>query len=315
MNPGSDRSPMAPTLAEAVPGERRELTGQAGQLSYYASLPRQDSPRHGEDNRPLLLLHSINAAASAHEMRPLFAHYSASRPVYAPDLPGYGFSDRSQRAYTPRLMTDAVHDMVQQIRRDCGLTAVDAIALSLSCEFLSRAAVEEPDSFHALGLISPTGFNRNKPVEGKPGSNRGINGVLRVLSLPAFGRGLFRLLASPSSIRFFLRKTWGTRDVDEFLVEYACQTARQAGAELAPFYFLSGFLFSTDINSVYAGLTQPVWMSHGVRGDFTDYRLKRQYRDRKNWHFRVFSTGAMPHFESAAGFCAAWDDFLKSLDD
>ena len=59
--------------------------------------------------RPLLLLHSINAAASAYEMKPLFEHYSRERPVYALDFPGYGLSDRSARDYTPRLMTDAIH--------------------------------------------------------------------------------------------------------------------------------------------------------------------------------------------------------------
>ena len=41
------------------------------------------------DTRPLLLLHSINASASAYEVKPLFEHYRQQRPVYAPDLPGF----------------------------------------------------------------------------------------------------------------------------------------------------------------------------------------------------------------------------------
>ncbi|MCY4358722.1 MAG: alpha/beta hydrolase [Gammaproteobacteria bacterium] len=312
MSPVFDSSSLQPSLAKALPGERYELNGQAGRLSYYVASPGDNSPSNRQETRPLLLIHSINAAASAHEMLPLFEYYKAKRPVYAPDLPGYGFSDRSRRAYSPRLMTDALHDMVQQIHRDCGKTAVDALGLSLACEFLSRAAVEAAESFRALGLVSPTGFNRKKPLQAESGTDRGIRTVLRLLTLPRFGKGLFRLLVSPSSIRFFLQKTWGSKAIDEHLYDYACQTARQAGAEWAPFYFLSGFLFSADINAVYASLTKPVWMCHGVRGDFTDYRLKRYFENRTNWHVQVFETGAMPYFESRTEFMAAWDEFLEA---
>lgn len=47
---------------------------------------------------PLLLVHSVNPAASAAEVRPLFDHYRATRTVFALDLPGFRFSDRSDRA-------------------------------------------------------------------------------------------------------------------------------------------------------------------------------------------------------------------------
>jgi hypothetical protein len=69
-------------LEKALPAEREIYFSEAaGRLSYYF-----DRRAAG---RPLVLLHSINAAASAFEMGPLFEHYRASRPVYALDLPGY----------------------------------------------------------------------------------------------------------------------------------------------------------------------------------------------------------------------------------
>jgi len=64
-------------------------------------------------------------------------------------------------------------------------------------------------------------------------------------------------------------------------------TARLPGAEYAPLYFRSGGLFSADIMSVYESLTQPVWLSHGVRGNFTDYRGRRWLEARGNWRFAV----------------------------
>lgn len=88
-----------PRLPAAVSGGRFVFASRAGPLSAYAA----------GQGPPLLLIHSINAAASAAEVRPLHEHYRATRTVFSIDLPGYGFSDRSERDYTPRLMTDAVH--------------------------------------------------------------------------------------------------------------------------------------------------------------------------------------------------------------
>lgn len=295
------------SLPPALEGERREINGRAGRLSFYRSLS-------ASAGRPLLLVHSINAAAGAHEVRPLFERYGKNRPVYAPDLPGYGYSDRKERPYTPRLMTDALHDVIEEIRRDHGNKPIDALALSLSCEFLSRAALEAPESISSLALVSPTAFNRSEPIQSAPGADRGFSLLLQFLKLPGLGRLLFRLLASPPSIRFFLRRTWGSKTIDETFFKYACLTVKQPGARRAPFYFLSGYLFSADINTVYADLAQPVWMSHGVRGDFTDFRLKEHFRARANWSFREFESGALPFFELTEEFIAAFDEFLTSLD-
>ena len=79
-----------------------------GRVSYYHAAP----PDAAVLQTPILLVHSINASGSAAEVEPLFEHYRATRPVYALDLSGFGLSSRADRAYTPRLMTDAVLAMV-----------------------------------------------------------------------------------------------------------------------------------------------------------------------------------------------------------
>jgi pimeloyl-ACP methyl ester carboxylesterase len=89
----------------------------------------------GQTGFPLLLIHSINAAASVAKVEPLRLRYGAMRRVYCIDLPGFGEPDRSDRPYTHRLMTDAVVDVVREIFRLTG-EAVDALAVSLSCELL-----------------------------------------------------------------------------------------------------------------------------------------------------------------------------------
>ena len=121
---------------------------------------------------------------------------------------------------------------------------------------------------------------------------------------------LFRNLTRPGVIRFFLRKTFGSQHIDEWLHAQAVQTSRVAGASHAPLYFLTGFLFSRDIHTVYDQLSCPVWMSHGVRGDFTDYRQKSRMTSAANWRISVMQTGALPHFEQPELFIAEYDRFL-----
>jgi len=295
-------------LAPAVPGERRDLHGRAGRLSYYVQGPTS-APTAAA---PLLLVHSVNAAASAYEVKPLYEFYRDRRMVYALELPGFGCSERTDREYTPRLMTDAIHAMVTEIRRRHPNAAIDALALSLSSEFLARAALETGDAFRTLALVSPTGFDRTAANVGPPGSNRGSPLIHRLVTVPLWRRSLFNLLVSGPSIRFFLRKSWGSRQMDEGPAHYDELTAHQDGAWHAPYWFVAGFLFSRDISRVYQSLPMPVFMAHGVRGDFTDYRLKYAVEAKSNWTVQVFQTGALPHFEVLDTFTRHYDDFLQS---
>ena len=65
-----------------------------------------------------------------------------------------------------------------------------------------------------------------------------------------------------------------------------------------------------DITDVYGMVTQPVWMAHGDRGDFTDYRRKIYYGHKPNWQIDAFPTGALPHFECRDRITSAYDQFL-----
>ncbi len=299
-----------PPLTAALRGERIALDSRAGRLSCYVAGP--ESLEGNAAPAPLLLIHSINASGSAYEVKPVFEHFAASRTVYALDLPGFGFSDRSERPYLPRLMTDALLDMVAEIRRRHGEVAIDAMALSLSSEYLARAAQESPSWFRTVALVSPTGFNRIAPRNAAPGTTRGIPWLYRLLTFPLWKLALFRLLTRPGVIRYFLERTWGSQAIDEGLWAYDVLTTRQPGAANAPFYFLGAYLFSADISTVYHALQMPVWMVHGVRGDFVDYRYKAALAAAPNWRFCILQTGALPYFEDAAGFFREYEEFLSA---
>ena len=295
-----------PPLQPAVSGQRIELLTGEGRVSFYQADALQDAGLP-----PLLLVHSVNAAASAAEVAPLYEHYRQTRPTYAIDLPGYGFSDRSDRPYTIRLMTDAVLAVLAHIRSQHGGVAVDMLGVSLSCEYVARIACEAPDAVGRIALVSPTGFSGSKRFYGTPGSSRGVAWAYRLVSKPAWSSSLFNTLVKPRVVRYFLQRTFGRKQVDEALWRYCVLTASQPGAKHAPLCFLSAYLFAADINTIYEKLNGPVWVSMATKGDFTDYRGKNTVEQRPNWKFQQTPGGALPYFEDLAGFTAKLDHFLS----
>ena len=306
VRPGALRG--AEELPAPVSGQRHEIGSPVGRLTYYSASPETDGKLP-----PLLLIHSINAAGSAYEVKPLYEHYRRSRTVYALELPGFGHSERGQREYSVRMMTDAILIMVGEIQNVHGRGPIDALAVSLSSEFLARAVTETPLKFRTAALVSPTGFrSRDAATKWRDGT-RAMPWLHALFEFPLWSEAFFRLLTSRAGIRYFLRKTWGGPDIDEGLAEYDYLTTRQPGAQHAPYYFVSGYLFSENIIRIYHSLTLPVWMAHGVRGDFVDYTNKTVVQDRANWTIQVFPTGAMPHFEAKDDFVRAYEAFLAAV--
>lgn len=296
------RIPRDVPLPPALEAERKTVDWSAGRFSYYVA---------GE-GPPLVLIHSINAAGSAYDVRPLFEHYRHSRRVYAPDLPGFGFSERAPRPYTARLYTDALLTLLDHIAHEDGAQQVDALALSLSSEFLARAAFERPQRLKTIALVTPTGFGKTEHFYGPLGSTRDNPTLYRLLRVPLWRRPLFDLLASRPSLSYFLGQVFGSRDaVDRGLEAYDYLTSHQPNAEYATYSFISGQSFSADIDRIYESLGLPVWLCYGARNWISDFSGVDPVRGRPNWRIQRFEAGGLPHFDRREAFIAAYDDFLQ----
>ena len=133
----------------------------------------------------------------------------------------------------------------------------------------------------------------------------------RSLNCPLWSSRLFSAMTVKPVIRKFLEKTWGSKAIDQPLLNYAYQSAHQPGAEHAPYYFVSGHLFSKDILRVYQALELPVWMVRGTRGDFVDYHHATRLKDRENWTFDIFNSGAFPQYEKLPELVGSYERFLE----
>ena len=206
-------------------------------------------------------------------------------------------------------MTDALLAALDVMRAEHGGQAADVLAVSLSSEFAARAKYEAPHSIRRLALVSPTGFSGTKLRHGPAGGTLGLPWLYRLLSLKIWGQGIFNTLTRPGVIRYFLKRTWGAENIDEQLWQYCLITSRQPDAAKVAFYFVSGFLFSADINQLYESQEGPVWVSMPTRGDFTDYRGRHTVEGRTNWQFYAVEGGALPFFEDLTDFTQKLDPF------
>lgn len=258
-----------------------------GAIGYYKDL--------SGEGPAVVLIHSVNAAASSYEMRPLFEAYRGRRRVFALDLPGFGRSQRGDRAYSPALYADAIERFIVDVVSPQGV-AVDAVASSLSSEFLALVAARAPELFRSLTLLSPTGLGASP---GEPGLASRL--ARRLLSLDPASAALFRLLRTPTAVRYFLKKSF-VGPLDEGLVSYAVQSAAMPGAGYAPMRFISGALSSPDaLRSLYEPLAVPTRVIFD-QDPYTGFeRLDALVRSnpRVTSH-RVAPTRGMPHFERAA---------------
>jgi pimeloyl-ACP methyl ester carboxylesterase len=283
------------SLPDAMDAERRDLPGPSGRLSYYAD------ETAGE--LPLVLLHSINAAASAYEIRPLFEHYRGWRDVYAPDLPGFGFSARADTAYSPELYASGIVQFLDSVVR----RPADVVALSLTSEFAARAALARPDLFRSLALISPTGFSSREASGGSERLRRGF-------SFPLWSQAFYDLLTTRPSLRSFLGRSFEGK-VDRGLAAYAYATSHQPGARFAPLYFVSGRLFSPRIaEDVYARLHTPVLVVYDRDGYIDFARLPGFLRTQEHWSAaRIRPTRGLPHFERLENTARRLEGFWQAI--
>lgn len=257
------------------------------------------------EGRPLLFIHSINAAPSAIELKPLFQHFRASRPVFAPDLPGFGRSTR-------RVGTMTASDFAKNIAFIINVMAPseppDVIALSLGCEFVTRAVVDCGAAVRSLTFISPTGFSRRQPPAAQAQKR-----LKRLFNFAGFGRGAFKLLRLERSIRYFYGMNFSGLVPNE-LVTYALKTARQPGAHEMPLQFLSMGLFTPNAaETLYSRLDVPVLVLFDQDPNVS-FELFEQFGANPAWQFqRIAPSLGMPQWEHPEETARAIETFFEAL--
>lgn len=211
---------------------------------------------------PVLLVHSINAAASAFEMRGPFNGLQDSFRVHALDLLGFGRSERPARRYSATDYIDLMGHMVQEIG-----TPTVLIASTLTAAYAVGVATRWPALVRALVLVCPTGISL---LANPPGPLQ--HAAYAALRSPV-GAAIYRGLTTRVSVRQFLeRQTYGDpARVTEEVLEGFYRPTQEPGAMYAPICFVAGLL-NYNVSSLFANLTRPVLIVWGRKAQITKFQ-------------------------------------------
>jgi Predicted hydrolases or acyltransferases (alpha/beta hydrolase superfamily) len=263
----------------ALSGDHDSMTWNEIEVSYTEAGDPTD--------HTLVLLHGINAAGSSGEFRKIFTELSDSYHVVAPDLPGFGTSDRPSLRYSAAFYEEFIQAFLTE---DC-FESVSVIASSLTGAYLASVADDMTTDIESMVFICPTE---------RGGPNR-IVALRELLRAPVIGTALFNLLTSKPSIRYFNTDHgyYNIENISETWMEYEWQTAHQPNARYAPASFISGFLNkSEELETTLSDIDVPVTLLWGREADITP--LQRGRKLAKNAGCRlvvVDDAKLLPHVE------------------
>lgn len=245
----------------------------------------------GDPSDPdLLLLHGINAAGSSAEFEACFDDLAEDYHVIAPDLPGFGLSDRPPLLYSPSLYVTFVADLLRD------LTDEPTVVASSLVGAYTAMAVEDGAEVRELVLVCPA-------AETMPGKRVWLRSLLRT---PLVGEAMFNLIASEPSLRYFQTDHgfYDTRLIDEEWTDYRWQLTHQPGARYAPASFVSGFLDpEIDLGETLAGLDCPVTLVWGRDADIVPLERGRELAEAGDARLVVFDDALLlPHYEHPGEF-------------
>jgi pimeloyl-ACP methyl ester carboxylesterase len=236
-------------LESALPGEARLYRWRSFHL-FYKEMGTPENP-------PLVLLHNPGIGASAYEMRHIMAKLAEQYHVYAPDLPGFGLSDRPHLDYTVETYTAFCHDFLTEIvRRPATL-----LASGISCCYAVEVAEQFPDVCQRLVLISPVTHSR---------PTQQTQAFSALLPIPLFGLMLYALCSTRGALRWLLAQRnpqyrgSGQREQTKAAIDYFYATTHRFGAEHAPLALWAGKL-SKDTSTQFETLRQPVLVIWGTQ--------------------------------------------------
>jgi pimeloyl-ACP methyl ester carboxylesterase len=272
-------------LSRPLPGEGRTYRWR-GIDTYYTDLGNPDNPT-------LVLVHGINAAASSNEFVATAEILAEDYHVLAPDLPGFGRSERPPISYA----NEHYEAYLSSFLADVAGEDVTVLASSLSSAYAVTAAGDPAVDVSRLVLVSPTASTM-------PGGEKPL--VKSALRAPVVGTLAFDAISSKRSLEHF-SADHSYYDADAYSPErkrYDWQTTHQAGARYAPASFVAGYLDSDlDLGDAIADLDVPTTFVWGRESDITPLAEGRELADRANAKLVVVDYAALlPHDEYPEAF-------------
>ena len=165
---------------------------------------------------PLVLVHGL-ASNAAQDWGRLVAPLGRSYHVYAPDLPGFGLSERPASAdYSSPMQVEAVRTFMAAV----GVSQARVAGLSMGGWIVARLSAEHPELVERLVLVDAAGM---RPDDSNP--------IPAEVLLPHDEAGVRRLIAvvrhkRPPAPSFLVRDILAAKLREEWIVRRALESMR-----------------------------------------------------------------------------------------
>lgn len=124
-----------------------DVSTRAAGFAVYARMSREPLPPSAS---AVVLVHGIGV--SSRYMVPTALALAPSFRVFAPDLPGWGRTEKPDRALDVRELADVLADWMDAV----GLASATLLGNSMGCEFVVELAVRHPERVEHAVLVGPT---------------------------------------------------------------------------------------------------------------------------------------------------------------
>ncbi len=242
---------------------------------------------------PLVFLHSLGGGSSAYEWSKVYPAFAPCYRVIAPDLIGWGQSAHPVRTYQVEDYFTILTELLETVG-----SPVPVVASSLTAGITVRLAIQRPDLFKMLFLVSPAGY-------ADFGADYGRNIAAQIARIPGVDQVIYALgaaneLAVQSFLEQFLfaeRSRLTQETIDAYLA-----SAQQPNAEYAALASLRGDL-CFDLSLYMSQLTVPtaiVWSEESRFGTLATGERLAKLSEAVKWVWAIANVGVLPQLETPA---------------
>ncbi|MEL6382373.1 MAG: alpha/beta hydrolase [Cyanobacteria bacterium J06626_18] len=301
-------------LAFQPPGFEQQVTETAlGVMAYYtqAAITLQPStaaapPKEASELETLVCLHSLGGGSSAYEWSKVYGALAEDCRIIAPDLVGWGQSAHPARSYCTEDYQAIICHLLETVTQPPTLVA----ATSLTAGVVVRLAIDRPELFKGLFLISPSGND-----------DFGVGYLYSLPAILAGTPGIDRLLyqlgaANETAVTQFLSNFLFARPerITREIVQAYLAGTQQPNAEYSALASLRGDI-CFDLSRYIGQLTVPTTLVSGEasrfnRPDKTKRLAALNPKAIQSMHI-VPDVGVLPHVEQPAVVVGLLRAFLR----
>jgi pimeloyl-ACP methyl ester carboxylesterase len=252
----------------------------------------------------VLVLHSIGPGHASLEWREVTERLGARHRIWAPDLLGWGDSERPRIHYDSHLYLDLIAAFLHEVVGEpCTIAAA-----GLSAAYAVQVAVDHPELVRALALVVPLGVDLH-------GDEPDLKDIVlhRMLRLPVVGTSALNAFTSHAALGHHLRREVfaDPKRVGPDLLEQHYRSSHLPGSHAPIAAHVSGYL-NHSVSGILGRVEQPVWLGWGREAGSPAVEAADLWlRQLQEAEIEVFEqTALLPHLERPADVARSLADFL-----